>query len=392
MPLEPNKVEIVCSGWNGLQLHCQGQTWELAKGDSFTSETENAEIMVDAQDARVMVLWPERDGRDSFGNQSDSSWDDENSPRGRNSAISARGQPIQSSPLRRAQQLQSPVSPTPVVQPAGSTNNLLPIGSGDIQVYEDKDSSDNDTDNAVGASQGSTQAATSFAAPAPQTSQSDLSEPDEDPDEENEPVVFSFGPFGANISSRMASFTTDASPEAARRPARREATVSPKVSSGSETSDPAEAGPIVNHVINQLAFSRLSSTPLSVIMNNLPTSLKKGSPTKTENNVLLLGDLQKLLNAAACIGEIHREGKDAAGKALESEYYYIPDEDTDEQRRAAVVDGLRKPSLRNCRKQHKVLPSVSCYKHCSLRNSNTIGRNRRHHSILLDTLDRSLDR
>jgi len=89
-------------------------------------------------------------------------------------------------------------------------------------------------------------------------------------------------------------------------------------------------------------------------MSHLPAGLKGGSPEHQENKGLGKDDLRKLLNATACIGEIHREGKDAAGKPLESEYYYIPDEDTDAERRAAVVDGLRKPSLRNCRKQHKV--------------------------------------
>ena len=61
-----------------------------------------------------------------------------------------------------------------------------------------------------------------------------------------------------------------------------------------------------------------------------------------------------LILLVACIGEIHREGKDAAVKPLESEFYYVPEKDDDVERRAAVVDGLRKPSLRNCREQHKV--------------------------------------
>jgi hypothetical protein len=95
-------------------------------------------------------------------------------------------------------------------------------------------------------------------------------------------------------------------------------------------------------------------------MNNLPAELKGASATQSENRGLTKDDLRKILNATPCIGEIHREGKDAAGKPLESEYYYIPDEDTDVQRRATVVDGLRKPSLRNCRKQHKVRLSVPC--------------------------------
>ena len=57
-------------------------------------------------------------------------------------------------------------------------------------------------------------------------------------------------------------------------------------------------------------------------------------------------------------------------------YYYIPDEDTDEQRRAAVVDGLRKPSLRNCRKQHKVcdLETEEAFECLLTFSSNTIGK------------------
>jgi hypothetical protein len=358
IPLEPNKVEIKCKGWNGVKLHCQGRTWELARDDTFTSETEFAEIMLDVQDARVLIAWPDRDRKDSVGAQTDSSWDDENSPRGRASALSARGQVIQSSPLRRGQRLASPISPTPA-GPSVSSSNLsdLFLDAAEpsvVKVYEDAPSPENAAEVAVDESFVSTQPASSFQAPSLESQSSELSEPEEeqDADEENDPIVHSFGPFGANISSRMASFTTVASPEVPST--RREPSISPKHRSSSEDTNEADPTPIINHLVNQLAFSRLSSTPLSVIMNHLPAELKGASPTYPENKGLSKADLRKLLNAAACIGEIGREGKDAAGKPLESEYYYIPDEDTDEHRRAAVVDGLRKPSLRNCRKQHKV--------------------------------------
>jgi hypothetical protein len=256
--------------------------------------------------------------------------------------------------LRSGHRIESPVSPTPAGPAQSGTNltNLFSDGieSAVVKVYEDAPSPESsEHDTTKGNSQVSTQAATSFLA-ALESQSSDLSEPEEDPDEENDPIVHSFGPFGANISSRMASFTTVASPEV--HPVQRP--VSPNSRSSSESTNPADPVPIVNHVVNQLAFSRLSSTPLSVILNHLPADLKGGSPTHPENKGLIKEDLRKLLNAAPCIGEIHREGKDAAGKPLESEYYYIPDEDTDGERRAAVVDGLRKPSLRNCRKQHKV--------------------------------------
>jgi hypothetical protein len=303
-----------------------------------------------------LIAWPSRDRKDSVGAQTDSSWDDENSPKGRATAISARGQIIQSSPLRRGHRIESPVSPTPA-GPAHSATNLADLFSDGVEpaivnVYEDAPSPESsEHEIAEGSSQVSTQAATSFPA-AIESQSSDLSEPEEDPDEENDPIVHSFGPFGANISSRMASFTTVASPEVPH--AHHNQTASPNSRSSSESTTPADPVPVVNHVVNQLAFSRLSSTPLSVILNHLPADLKGGNPTNQENKGLTKDDLRKLLNAAPCIGEIHREGKDAAGKPLESEYYYIPDEDTDSERRAAVVDGLRKPSLRNCRKQHKV--------------------------------------
>ena len=355
-PLGPNKVEIICNGWNGLKLHCQGRTWELAKGDSFTSETEFAEIMLDVQDARVLIAWPSRDRKESLGAQTDSSWDDENSPKGRVSAISARGQVISSSPLRQGRRLESPVSPTPVGNPipSSSLSGLL-SGSAEpsvVQIYEDAHSSDNEEVLSTGKhSQVSTHAASSFPVDFDASQSSELSEPEEDPDEENDPIVHSFGPFGANISSRMASFTTVASPEAVRP--KHDPSASPNGRSGSESTNEADHIPIVNHVLNQLAFSRLSSTPLSIILNNLPFELKGTKPGEAENKGLTKEDLHKLLNAEPCIGEIHREGKDAAGKPLESEYYYILEADSDEGRTAAV-EGMRKPSLRNCRKQHKV--------------------------------------
>lgn len=353
--LEPNKIEIVCTGWNGLQLHCQGQTWELAKGDSFTSETEGSEIMLDAQDARVRILWPVAESRGSFHaarSLADTSlWEDDGSPsagRGR-SARSAKVLALQSSSLRQSPRMRSPESPTPVGAPIASSilESLLPTSQTLVQVYEDEESSKGSSEN-LDAPSSSPLAAAATLLPL-ESSQSDLSEPEHDPDEENDPVVHSFGPFGANIAARMASISTGPSSEQQARDA------SPSLSSAdSDSTNAADASPIVNHVINQLAYSRLSSTPLSVIMNALPTSLKRVSAEDVENKGLTLLELQKLLNRATCIGEIHREGKDAAGKKLESEYYYIPDGDTDEQRRAAVVDGLRKPSLRACRKQHKV--------------------------------------
>jgi hypothetical protein len=359
-PLEPNKVEIVCCGWNGVKVHCHGQTWELAKGDSFTSTIESAEIMLDVQDARVRITWPSHERATSV---SDSSWDDESSPKARIGAINARGEALQSSPSPfrmgpDVPRLFAPESPTPVRPLGASFTSLLSDSSSKtaVQIYEDESSSNEVPKSPIHAEVSQPTTAAASQTDEPVSSQySELSEPDdEDPDEENDPIIHSFGPFGANISSRMASFTAGGSPVQARGRGPALLSASPQERSSSESTNEADQSPIVNHVVNQLAFSRLSSTPISVILNNLPAALKGVSPERVENRGLTKEDLRKLLVATPCIGEIHREGKDAAGKALESEYYYVPDEDQDEQRRAAVVDGLRKPSLRNCRKQHKV--------------------------------------
>ncbi|KAL7795510.1 hypothetical protein V8C43DRAFT_304407 [Trichoderma afarasin] len=397
-PLEANKIEITCNGWNGLKLHCQGRSWELLKGDSFTSETEGTEIMVDVHDARVLIQWPKRSssGADSNGLLSDASWED-SPPR---SATRNANLMLQVSPLRRATRIQSPDSPTPA--PRRRSVVAADEDSG-IQIYEDDDedyqpdSDERDEDPDVTISM-RTEATASF------TSEADSDEEDEsNPDEENDPIIHSFGPYGANISGRLASITTK-SPrvQTAKRPLKKgsaetivpgklshdsdDVEASPRKSKSKRTSrderspseerlpqpkveikaevkvevkdeeeeDDEEEEPtripteadaaISNHVVNQLAYSRLSSTPLSTIMHNLPAEQIKG---------ISRDDLRLLIETTPCIGIIKRQGKDAAGKALESEYYYIPEDDTDMQRRAAVVDGLRKPSLRACRKQHK---------------------------------------
>ncbi|KAK5654544.1 hypothetical protein OQA88_7173 [Cercophora sp. LCS_1] len=369
---EPNKIEIICNGWNGLKLDCQGQTWELAKGDSFVSETEGAEIMINVQDARVLLQWPKQDkDRDGLGNLSDSSWDD--SPRTVGRGAFARSE-LHGSPLRRTTRLASPVSPTPanVSTSNASLDDLLPaVGDEDaeVQIYEDASCDEQELPKLTK----SIDADETFVAPAESFS-SELSDPhsdgENDPDEENDPIVHSFGPFGANLSNHFASFSTFSPkiPQGSRYPgaggssSRSVSTLEP-LAEGSPNASPKppsvssmiptveiniseeERAAISNHVINQLAFSRLSSTPLPTIMSKLPAENKED---------LSKDQLRVIIESTACVGIIRRQGKDAAGKPLESEYYYVPEMDTDEQRRLAVTDGLRKPSLRACRKQHKV--------------------------------------
>lgn len=366
-PPAPNKVEIVCMGWNGVKIHCQGKAWDLGKDSTFTSESQNAEIMIDVQDARVLLQWPKFGRKPSTPTDTDSGPDSENSPR-RAPATNQSRSPF-SSPLRQRHRLQSPVSPSPAVnnmsaaRPSLILDDDLPVVP-IVQVYEDPQPEEGLGEGIiVNEATQSTQFLSQPLGASLDVSQTSLqSEVDQfsDQDEENDPIIHSFGPFGANLLPRMASITTGtASPEQPRRrvDVLRETSASPPNRSSSEivrdTKDATE-NPVVNHMVNQLAYSRLSSTPLSTIMGNIPSSLTVNSPDSKENKRLTLDMLKRMIDKTQCIGEVAREGKDAAGKQLESEYYYVPDLDLDEKRRDSVVEGLRKPGLRACRKQHKV--------------------------------------
>lgn len=368
-PPAPKKVQVECKGWNGVKVHCQGRAWELMKGDTFTSETEDADIMVDVQDARVLLTWPKHENKISTPTDSDSTystWDSENSPQ-RNAAAAARNRPLDTSPLRQQHRLQSPVSPSPAVQavhaqPSGHFTSDPPIPV-PVQVYEDE-SSDEDKEKAPAfntqATQSTQVASQPFAVLEESPNPSDF--PD-DNDEENDPIISSFGPYGANLGARMELFTTNASPRRHPLNPLKEASISPQRSSGAgfspkrrrhnahrDVSDSLHredrAGDaLMHHVINQLAYSRVQSTPLSTLMQNLPTALKDASLTDDA--------LKLMLDGTRCIGSVEREGKDAAGKRLESEYYYIPEADADGSRRE-VVEGMGGRGLRNCRKSHKV--------------------------------------
>ncbi|CAN8102478.1 unnamed protein product [Discula destructiva] len=417
VPLQPNKIEVECNGWNGAKLHCQGRCYDMHKGDVLSFEAEGAEIMLDVQDARVLLHWPKRDVRDGL---ADLVWEDSpRSVRHRASPMPGDGSPrargaetdvdvgllLQSSPLRRASRISSPVSPTPAnaslhystsgdapsnSQHSSDLSELPSISERDqsVEIYEDEDA-----DHPASVGRPST-ADQSFIMDVSKSFSSDLSEvqsddenmDENDPNEENDPIITSFGPYGANLNSRIASFGA-ASPKRRRlgsgtyaisssqaeeshgpsdsvstpkpnSPARRGSHTPTLNDSGQATSHSSDTGKgpavvpdlshvnvptITNHVVNQLAFSRLSSNPLSTLLANLPAEDKRG---------LSREELKYIVEVTTCIGIIERQGKDADGKALESQYYYIPEADGDENRRAAVVDGLRKPTLRNCRKHH----------------------------------------
>ena len=357
------RVLIECLGWNGMRILCQGSVNDLGKGDTFTSEKPQAEISVGVQDARVLVRWPSLARKESTSSPTDAVWDANGSP----SRPTPPATPLPSSPPLLQTHLRSPVSPSPRgrIQPTASSTFLglpgnPPSSPPAVQVYEDHDSADEAKEEPLIQDISEQQALT--LKPSQSTSSLSSAEDFSDPDEENDPIVHSFGPFGENLLPRMASFRA-VSPERRKDPLR--TSVSPRQPKQSESSSDATLGrmkgksmrsqdlsPLRNHVINQLAFSRLHSLPLSSIEQNLPLSLKPKCTSSEDFSSR--EELRMLLDDIPCVGEIAREGKDAAGKALENEYYYVPEMDADEGRRNAVEGSLGKPGLRAVRKQHKV--------------------------------------
>jgi len=86
--------------------------------------------------------------------------------------------------------------------------------------------------------------------------------------------------------------------------------VSPSCSPRSRTiSNPA----LLDALLTTLIFAEVKPTPLPRLLNDLSHRM----PSVTQEEV------SNVLENTACIGVVHRSGKDAAGKELSNEYYYI---------------------------------------------------------------------
>jgi hypothetical protein len=356
-------IEVECLGWNGAKIHCKGCIFELSKGDTYVSENPETAIMLDVQDTRVMIAWPAVPTPKL-------SWDSEEE-----------GMPT---PTRRRVQEnfdssppmvpRSPVSQSPIRPPVFGGLGAAAMQSGPVQVFEDADASDSSPTATSPESVDQT-----FIRPALPSSMSSLdagpvdtkasvnfaaADDFSDNDEENDPVVHSFGPFGQNLLNGMASFST-ATPIQSNTPLMRASLLSPSPRRFAAEPFRYKESPIKNHVINQLAFSRIHSQPLSAIHSNLPAELKaclaksidgkvEDSDASTPVPQLSRADLKRILDDTPCVGEIPRAGKDAAGQPLENEFYYVPEMDLNQIRRETITAGTRSTGLRSVRKTHKV--------------------------------------
>ncbi|KAH0612534.1 uncharacterized protein H6S33_008914 [Morchella sextelata] len=397
-------VEIQCMGWNGVKIHCQGQAWELSKGDVFTSETEDAEIMLDVQDSRVVLAWPVptqvRRARSSststigtptrarVSRSPSIGWADDNDenidPLGNNERTDRRLFNISTEKQNR--------SPIPPRRGLGNTGAIFEsdphMTDTFLEIYEDEpvadfvneevneeeeeedeqddEQGDEDEDHIelpgpLEKEDASSAAAKLLMAPGDETdddeelkqllaeNESDESEEEEEEEREEEPILHSYAPEPilppmARFSTKESLYAPPATPATSSTIRAVSALPSSPIQRRSASTSPNKTNTVQNHIINQLAFSRLSSTSLTILMSHLPSALA-ASITKER--------LVQITSNIDCIGEIKRTGKDAAGKPLQSEYYYIPDQDTDEGRRAAVVEGMGRVGLRSCRKSHK---------------------------------------
>lgn len=373
-----SKVEVQCLGWNGVKVHCQGQVWELGKGDVFTSETEHAEIMLDVQDSRVLLAWPGSRSRSASatsvlgsptGRVSRSpsiGWVDDNDenvdPRG----MGARGGFRRCGGFggsMREKRNRSPVSPLHKRGNGNSSRFLAESQMADtfLEIYEDepvpdfKEGSQPDVPEPLEKEE----IAQAMKQLLDRTDESE--EEDEDEGEDNNPLSFEENTDAIAQSFReeeptlppMVTFSTAAPlggppatpPTSCLARGSSAFSSSPIRLRSALAASPGKSTTLQNHITNQLAFSRLSCTPLSALMSNLPASLAP---------LIDVHRLEAILDGIPCVGRIRRSGKDAAGKPLESEYYYVPDRDMDEGRRAAVVQGMGRVGLRACRRTHKV--------------------------------------
>ncbi|KAF1836469.1 hypothetical protein BDW02DRAFT_596432 [Decorospora gaudefroyi] len=361
-PYPHGYIEVECLGWNGAKIHCKGRIFELSKGDTYMSENPETAIMLDVQDTRVMIAWPSVPTPKL-------SWESEEEGMPTPTRLRAQNH-FNSSPPAVPR---SPVSQSPIRPPVFAGLGASMMQPEPVQVFEDADASEGSP--SVNSPESANQTFIRPCLPSsrssneldpvdPKASVNFAADDFSDNDEENDPVVHSFGPFGQNLLNGLASFNT-ATPTQSNTPRLRAPLLSPSPRRPCAEPVRFKESPIKNHVINQLAFSRIHSQPLSAIHSNLPAELKacitKNTDSKdTEENgattpvpQLSTQDLKKILDETPCVGEIPRAGKDAAGQPLENEFYYVPEMDSNQMRRETITAGTRSTGLRSVRKTHK---------------------------------------
>lgn len=346
------RIELKCIGWNGVKIHCQGRAWDLQKGDVFVSETEHAEIMLDVHDSRVVLAWP---GSPALGNLLPGS-PFPGPPTGRvarspsldwEAGNDENLDPWESARRVNARTKLTPISPTPrrlngnsmIRRPSASMAETF------LDIYEDEPVPEIFDETQIELPEHIADAASEPSRIITKDVAEALTEMVPKDDTLSFEGEIELPPMSLFSTAEALGAVPDTPPSSFCRP---RASTSPlsQQSKGarrrSASISPNKQITLQNHLTNQLAFSRVNSMPLSELFANLPTALA-ASVTKER--------IKEILSEVLCIGEIKRVGKDAAGKPLEHQYYYIMDQDKDEGRRLAAGG---RAGMRNCRKTHKV--------------------------------------
>ena len=97
-----------------------------------------------------------------------------------------------------------------------------------------------------------------------------------------------------------------------------------------------------NVIANLIAFSRSSAVPLSAVRKS-----------NTALHTMPKSQVMAIIKGIPCVGIIEGAVEDTTARKADDEYYYIPDKDSNEERRRAVQGTRGHRSLRNCRKTSK---------------------------------------
>ncbi|KAL7267005.1 target of SBF [Rhizina undulata] len=252
-----SKIEIECLGRNAIKIHCEGNSRRLECGGVFISKTKDAEIILDIQETRVLIAWPEIATAEAI-------------PRSmsRSSSVDSLEEDAENSNPRVARTRLSrnkissrcPDSPTPRRKSGNAM--IFPSESGldtdtQLEIYKDEFAENCDE----------------IQLPEPPSS------PGRDADYEakdkkvSDPILQRFDPITQSFDGSesllppLATITAEALASSPSRVAywrnRRRVEASPEAQSRSASLSPNKMNTIQNRLTNQLASSRLSSTQLS---------------------------------------------------------------------------------------------------------------------------------
>ncbi|KAK6525896.1 hypothetical protein TWF281_010940 [Arthrobotrys megalospora] len=355
-------VEIHCVGYNGGRVHCRGDIWELRYGDIFWSESGD-DVMLETDNTRVVIRWPTDDlkatspvspvikpvvidsstfpyppeydlsietkarngrpfpteGVDFFGKFTSEPVPKLNIPRPRNGSIDLNSL-TEPAPLRLSREPWNNAPDSPCPQP--KKQRLMPVSplpfailstgsQNTFTLYEDDDDEDvgfapmspvedEDEDHGLVLRESEKPEALNTEVELDDEEEEGMNDDDEEEDDD----------YDDEDSENVNESTTHATPTKNPKNSKKAAYKLKHKLDESVKQDPLTPKSkisIMKHLANQLAFSRLASTPLSNLVKSLPPVVREKVSVEL---------VQALLTSVACVGEIKREGEGCQRKVF----------------------------------------------------------------------------